>query len=180
MKMLETQRLILREWHENDICDLFEIMKSPSVIDGGWKPHPDINFTNDVLNEYIKYNDRWAVECKNCKKVIACIRLHPDNNRGRYYAKTINYVLAENYRGHGYMTEAIRRVVKYAFEELNIDLLSAVHYPYNIKSKRILEKCGFEYEGTIIQGCKRCDGQVFDAVCYSILKTEYRQLLLCQ
>lgn len=41
MKMLETQRLILREWHETDINDLFHVMRNPSVIDSGWMPHAD-------------------------------------------------------------------------------------------------------------------------------------------
>lgn len=139
MKTLETQRLILREWHETEIDDLFYIMKNPSVIDGGWMPHADKKMTSDVLDEYMKMNDRWAVALKTGKKVIGCIRPHPDNNRGRYYAKTVNYVLSEAYWRNGYMTEALRRVGRYAFEELNIDLLSAVHYPNNIKPKKCLK-----------------------------------------
>lgn len=173
MKTLETQRLILREWRKNDVGDLFDIMKKNSVLIGGWKPHSNINVSTQVLNEYIESNDRWAVELKDSKKVIGCIRIYPDNNRGKYNAKSISYVLSEDYWGNGYMTEAVKRVIEYVFGELNIDLLSAFHYPDNIKSKRVLEKCGFEYEMTIEQGCKRYDGEVFDAVCYSVLKSNY-------
>ena len=169
MKTLETHRLILREWRKNDVDDLFDIMKNSSVIMGGWEPHSSINITIDILNEYIECDDRWAVELKDNKKVIGCVRVLPDNNRGKYYAKLINYVLAEDYWGNGYMSEAIKRVSKYLFEDLNIDILTAFCYPDNIKSKKVLEKCGFEYEGTIEQGCKRFDGQVFDAVIYSII-----------
>ena len=71
------------------------------------------------------------------------------------------------------MTEAIKQIIKYLFDELNIDLLSAFHIPDNIKSKKVLENCGFEYEITIEQGFKRFDGKVFDAICYSILKSDY-------
>jgi putative acetyltransferase len=71
------------------------------------------------------------------------------------------------------MTEAVKRVIKYAFEEMNIDLISVFHYPHNIRSKRVIEKCGFQYEVTLSQICKIYDGQIFDAVCYSILKSEY-------
>ena len=169
MKTLETPRLILREWRKNDVDDLFDIMKNSSVIMGGWEPHSSINITTDILNEYIECDDRWAVELKDNKKVIGCVRVLPDNNRGKYYAKLINYVLAEDYWGNGYMSEAIKRVSKYLFEDLNIDILTAFCYPDNIKSKKVLEKCGFEYEGTIERGCKRFDGQVFDAVIYSII-----------
>ena len=173
MITLVTPRLILREWRKTDVGDLFDIMKNSSVVMGGWKPHANINITSDVLNEYIENDDRWAVVLKDSEKVIGCVRVCPDNNRGNFYAKSINYVLSEDYWGNGYMTEAIKRVIKYLFEELNIDLLSAFHCPDNIKSQRVLEKCGFEYEITIEQGYKRFDGKFFDALCYSILKSDY-------
>mgnify|MGYP004601545875 FL=1 len=73
------------------------------------------------------------------------------------------------------MTEAVKRIIEYLFEELDIDLISAFHYPDNDKSKKVLERCGFQYEITIEQGSTRYDGQVFDSVCYSILKSDYFQ-----
>ena len=54
MKALETERLFLREWQKNDVEDLFDIMKNPSVTIGGWKPHSNINTSIEVLNEYIE------------------------------------------------------------------------------------------------------------------------------
>lgn len=175
MKTLETLRLVLREWRISDVDDLFSIMKNSSVCMGGWKPHSDINISIDVLNEYIKTDECLAIELKDSRKVIGCVKIYPDNNRGKYYAKSINYVLSEEYWGNGYMTEAVKRIIKYLFEETDIDLLSAFHYPENIKSKKVLENCGFKYEVTIEQGCQRYDGQVFDAVCYSIFKFDYFQ-----
>ncbi len=173
MKTLETPRLILRKWRITDAEDLFGIMKSHSVLIGGWKPHSDINVSIGVLNEYVESDERWAVELKNNGKVIGSIGVCTDTNRGKFYAKSINYVLSEDYRGNGYMTEAVKRIIKYLFEEMNVDLISAFHYPDNIKSRKVLENCGFEYEITIENGSKRYDGQVFDAVCYSILKSDY-------
>ena len=128
--------------------------------------------TTEVLKEYIESGDRWAVELKENNKVIGCVRVLTDHNRGKYNAKLINYVLAEDYWGNGYMSEAIKRVRKYLFEDLNIDILTAFCYPDNMKSKNVLEKCGFEYEGTIERGCKRFDGQVFDAVIYSVMRQD--------
>ena len=173
MTTLETQRLILRGWQESDVNDLHDIMKKSSVIMGGWEPHANINVTLDVLNEYIENDDGWAVVLKDSKKVIGCVRVCPDHNRGKLYAKSINYVLSEDYWGNGYMSEAIKQIIKYLFDVLNIDLLSAFHIPDNIRSKNVLEKCGFEYEITIEQGYKRFDGEFFDSVCYSILKSDY-------
>ena len=173
MTTLETQRLILRGWRESDVDDLHEIMKNSSVIMGGWEPHTNINVTLDILNEYIENDDRWAIALKDSEKVIGCVGVCPDQNRGKFYAKSINFVLSEDYWGNDYMTEAIKQIIKYLFDELNIDLLSAFHIPGNIKSKKLLEKCGFEYEVTIEQGYKRFDGEVFDSICYYILKSDY-------
>ncbi len=170
MKKLETSRLILRDWQKSDVNDLFDIMKDPYVCIGGWNPHSTIEISNDVLKEYIESSDRWAIELRESKKVIGCIRLYPDNNRGKLKAKMMNFVLNKNYQGNGYMTEAVKRVVKYVFEDLDIELLSAFHYPENIKSKKVLENCGFKYEITIPQGCTRFDGKRFDSICYCISK----------
>lgn len=175
MESLETPRLVLRKWRMTDAEDLFDIMKSPSVIMGGWKPHSDINMSVEVLKEYVESDERWAIELKSNGKVIGSIRVYPDTNRGKFYAKSINYVLSEEYRGNGYMTESVRRIIKYLFEENNVDLISAFHYPDNIKSKKVLENCGFEYEITIENGTQRYDGQAFDSICYSILKSDYER-----
>jgi len=85
----------------------------------------------------------------------------------------LGYVLAESYWGKGYTTEAAKRLIQYAFEELNIDLLSVYHYPHNIRSKRVIEKCGFHYEGTLRLASTIYNGNVYDSVCYSLTKEEY-------
>ena len=103
------------------------------------------------------------------------VKIYPDENRGKYYAKQINYALSPAYWGHGYMNETVNRVMQYAFKELNIDLLTVFHYPQNVRSRRVIEKCGFEYDGTIEQGCTRYDGLVHDAVCHSILKEDWKK-----
>ena len=173
MKKIETPRLVLREWNEGDLYDLFDIMKSPSVLAGGFEPHSNTDASAELLRKYIKSNDRLAIELKGIGRVIGCIGIVPDKNRGKFNAHSINYVLSEHYRGNGYMTEAVRRIVQYAFEELDSDLLSAFCTSDNLKSKKILERCNFEYETTIKQGYKRFDGQTFDSVCYCILRSDY-------
>ena len=174
MKTLETERLILRGWRLGDLEDLYEYAQNPEVGPmAGWEPHSSKEVSLEVLKCYM-HEDRWAIVLKEKGKVIGSVKLAPDENRGKYYAKLISFALSADYWGNGYMTEAVRRVVKYVFEEMNIDLLSVFHYPQNIRSKRVIEKCGFQYEGTIKAGTTRYDGQVFDTVVYSMLKSEYQ------
>ena len=86
----------------------------------------------------------------------------------------MTYALSEDYWGLGYMTEAVKRVVEYSFDKTGIKLLTVFHVPHNMRSKRVIEKCGFQYEGKIEQGFINDEGQVFDSVIYSITKSDYR------
>ncbi|MCR5836051.1 MAG: GNAT family N-acetyltransferase [Lachnospiraceae bacterium] len=125
------------------------------------------------MNGYIDNEERWAIELKQIRTVIGNIGVCHNNNRGNYYDKTVSFVSAEEYRGSGYMTEALNSIIKYLFEETGVELITEYHYPSNNASKRVLEKYGFEYEGIIEQGCKRFDGEIMDAVCYPLLRSDY-------
>jgi len=168
---LETQRLLLRGWLPADLDDLYEYAKHHTE---GWEPHASREVSLLALQKFIEEDDTWAIVLKESGKVIGQLRLYPDENRGQFSArnsaKLLNYTLSEAYWGKGYMTEAVTRVVEYAFDEMHIELLTAFHVPHNLRSRRVLEKCGFQYEGTIEQGHKRYDGQVFDSVLHSILR----------
>jgi len=59
------------------------------------------------------------------------------------------------------------------FEEEELDIISCYHYPFNIRSKRVIEKCGFKYEGTLRLASKIYDGSIYDNACYSITKEDY-------
>lgn len=59
----------------------------------------------------------------------------------------IGYGLYETYRNRGYMTEAAKAVVQFAFEKAGQKVLSAIVKPENIPSRRVLEKLGFTYQG---------------------------------
>lgn len=67
--------------------------------------------------------------------------------RGPLQGCFIGYYLDENYNGQGYMTEAVRLVVDYAFRELQLHRIEAGVMPHNIRSMRVLEKAGFHKEG---------------------------------
>jgi putative acetyltransferase len=75
----------------------------------------------------------------------------------------------------GLIPEAVIEIMRYAFEKLAIDLLTIYHYPFNYQSRRVIEKCGFRYEGILRMGSQIYNGQIYDDVCYSLLKEEWFQ-----
>ena len=173
---METERLNLRLWQITDLDDLYEYAHDERVGPmAGWKPHDSITESEQILNQFVTQEHHWAIVLKKENKVIGAVKLNPDENRGRYVAKSISFVLSPKYWGQGIMTEAVPCVMDYAFRVLHIDLLSAFHYVENVRSKRVIEKCGFTYEITLPKSVVRYDGQRFDMVCYSILKEDFLQ-----
>jgi [ribosomal protein S5]-alanine N-acetyltransferase len=86
----------------------------------------------------------------------------------------IGYWMGKPYWGAGYMTEAARRLVRFGFEELNLNRIDGNCYVDNIGSARVLEKCGMTYEGTLREYLFNRVTQVYEDVrYYSILRSEY-------
>ena len=59
--------------------------------------------------------------------------------------KEIGYVLAKDYWGKGIIPEAVKRVIRFCFDEYGLDALTVEHFSTNNQSRRTIEKCGFEF-----------------------------------
>ena len=171
---LETPRLFLREWHESDLEDLFSYAAAPDVGPAaGWPPHTDRSVSREILWQFMDKGEVWAIVDKKTHKVIGSLGLHPDRRRDNPNCRSIGYVLSKDFWGQGLMTEAVRQVMRYAFDTLRLDMLTVYHYPFNDRSRRVIEKCGFVREGVLRRSFSRYDGAVLDSVCYSLLREEY-------
>lgn len=170
MKTLETERLILREWKESDAADLFEFSKNPDVENAGYRIHESLEESLESIRIWIKCQEMWAVTLKGNGKVIGWILLGDTNRYDRY--KEMEYVISVSYQNKGYATEVVKRLLEYAFTELDLLVVAVCHYPFNIKSKSVIEKCGFTYEGTL----RKYSRNLTDSVRYSMLKEEWESL----
>ena len=174
MKVLETKRMILRPWKIDDLDDFYEYAKDANVgPNAGWEPHANKDVSMMILKSFIEKDEVRAILLKENGKVIGSVGVHSDEKRKGVKAKMIGYVLSKDYWGKGLMSEAVKEVLRYLFEEEKYDVISCYHYPFNIQSKRVIEKCGFNYEGTLRLSSQIYNGSVYDDVCYSITKTDY-------
>ena len=177
MIKLETPRLILRGFTLDDVGDLYHYAKNPDVgPNAGWKMHESLEESEKIVKMFIEDNDVWAIVLKETGHVVGSIGLHEDGFRKFSNCREVGYVLSHDYWGQGLMVEAVKRVIKYAFEEAGITLLSVYHYPFNQRSKRVVEKCGFHYEGTLRSAAMIYNKTIYDKVCYSMTYEEYHQL----
>jgi len=174
MTILETDRLILRRFKLSDLTDFYEYAKNPNVgPNAGWDYHKSRDESLHLLKNFVESEEVWALELKDELKVIGSIGLHKDRKRDNKSACMIGYVIGEDYWGKGLATEAAKEVIKYAFEQLNASILSVYHYPFNDKSKAVIDKCGFEFEGILRFSTVTYNGLIYDDCCYSMTKEEY-------
>ncbi|MDN4071813.1 GNAT family N-acetyltransferase [Fictibacillus terranigra] len=182
MGELQTERLLLRAWKESDVKDLFEYAKSELVgPNAGWKPHKDEEESKEIIQMFMESNDVvYAIELLSENKVIGSIGLHdrkPDVSLSHYKQKEIGYVLNPAYWGKGYVPEAVHRVIQHGFEDLDLDIVWCGHFDFNHNSKRVNEKCGFNYRFSEKKKLDRLDGREVTSLYYNILKSEYEDRL---
>lgn len=177
MQTIQTSRLLLREWRSTDVDDLFEYAKDPDTgPNAGWQPHQNKEESAKIIEMFQREQQVWAIVEQKDQKVIGSIGLHQDQHRRNDKSRMLGYVIAKAYWGKGYATEAAQAVLRYAFTNLELELVSVMHFHFNLASKRVIEKCGFRYEGTLRQAIRLFDGCISDDVCYSLLRQEWQLL----
>lgn len=174
---LETERLLLRQLDNKDVNEVLELRGNPETMK--FIPRPLAKNTDDALEHIKMINDKidenvginWAVTVKGSDKMIGLLghyRIQPENHRAE-----IGYMILPQYQGKGYVTEAIKAVMKYGFNQMNLHSIEAVIDPENIASERVLQKIGFVKEAHIIEN-ELYDGKFWDTVIYSMLKRNYK------
>ena len=147
---IETPRLVLRPWEKSDLQDMFEYASVPGVGEmAGWSHHKSIEESEGILNMFIEEKKTLAIVHRESGKVIGSLGIEllgeleelPPSFKGR----EIGYVLSKSYWGQGLMPEAVQAVMDYCFTELKYEFLTCAHFVHNKRSRRVIEKCGFQF-----------------------------------
>lgn len=173
---LETKRLLLRKtkigdtkilW--NKIFNNYEDYKFYKYD----KIKNYVNFEQKILEQIKKYdyNDyyKWNIVLKEANELIGSINLH-------HYDKVnnnvkIGYFIFSDYRNKGYATEAINKVIDFAFNILNVNKIIAGTIADNDFSNKVLLKTGFVLKKTNEQDHK-IDGKLYDQNIFELLKDD--------
>lgn len=148
--IIETDRLLLRNFTEEDAPLLYELNLDPEVIKYTYDPIKDIDHAQQILQrvilpQYALYNHgRWAVHLKPALEFIGwCgLKTRPEMNE-----IDLGYRFMKKFWGKDYATESAGACIKYAFEKLNLNRIVGRALPGNAASIKILEKCGMIYIG---------------------------------
>ncbi len=174
---IETERLILRQFKYSDDENMLKY----------WVSHPEIQSlysepvystkqeVKELLDKYISSYDkndyyRWAIILKESDECIGQIAyfLVDSNN---HFAE-IEYCIGSLFQRKGLATEATKAVIQYGFNKMNLHKVQICHKSINIPSRKVIEKCGLAYEGTLRDFFYQ-DGRYVDRLYYSILRDEF-------
>ncbi|HOP12045.1 MAG TPA: GNAT family N-acetyltransferase [Oscillospiraceae bacterium] len=176
-RTIETERLTLRRFTYQDADDMLKYWISDEKVQSLYcePAYKTKAAVKELLGKYIGGYEkesyyRWAVILKQTGECIGQIAFFLVDDKNRFVE--VEYCIGTQFQNRGYMTEAVNAVIEYGFERLNLHKIQVSHKAGNIASKRVIEKCGFVYEGTLRDYFYTETGYV-DRLFYSILRDEH-------
>lgn len=166
----------LREQQEKDVANFFKYYTDPEVNKYILTEVPQS--LEEARRELYYWRNCYynndgiyfAIADKKNDEMIGSIGLTSQNNYHRRIE--LSYDMAKEYWRRGIMTKATLAIIKYGFKNLGINRIEAVTSIYNEASVRLLEKCGFKYEGCLRQH-RYHRGKLVDVYMFSILREEF-------
>lgn len=169
--MISTEKFTLRQWQDSDAPRLAEIANNKKIYDNlrdGF-PHPySLKNAEEFISAAKDSTTMFAIEIDG--KVAGSVAFFPKDDVYRKSAE-MGYYIAEEYWGKGIMTEVIKKIVEYAFENFNIVRIHAEPFARNVGSRKVLEKAGFKLEGVLKSSVVKND-IIEDSCIYAIVKEE--------
>ena len=166
---------IIRKWKLTDAKDIAVALSNKKIQDNlrDGLPYPyseqdGIDFISSMLSANEDETFAFAITLDD--KTIGSIGVFRQQNIHRQTAE-MGYYIAEEYWGKGIMTDAVKQICEYVFKNSDILRIYAEPFAYNTGSCRVLEKAGFQYEGTLRNNAVK-NGKVIDMKMYSLLREE--------
>ena len=189
---METQNFELREWQLSDAKSLAEHANNINIWNSvrDYFPHPYLEEDGKHFIEMVLNNPHpmrrtvigqmpieffsdlqppmdFAIVVDG--NAVGGIGIVPQKDVERITAE-IGYWLGEKYWNRGIMSEAVKRMVKYAFANFELQKLYAPVFDFNIASQKVLQKAGFEREAILKQAAIK-NGKIIDMHYYSLFKS---------
>ena len=147
--ILQTKRLVLRPWCEDDAEELYKYASDPEVGPAaGWQPHTSVENSREIISDVLSAPETYAVCLKEDGKPIGSIGFHRADLAELDDEYELGYWIGKPFWGQGLIPEASREMLRHAFEDLGMNRIWCGYYDGNVKSRRVQEKLGFVYHHT--------------------------------
>lgn len=178
-KKLETERLILRKGSVNDAEEIFNNYCTDPLVTKyvTWDVHKSIDDSIKYLKHFEEsyskeHSYNWLIEDKGINQVVGAIAaIHVDVKNGTI---EIGYCLGSKWWNKGYMTEVLKEVIQFLFEEVGVETIYAEHWADNPSSGKVMLKSGMKYEGSLRNRLiDKNTNKPTNLESYSIIKEDY-------
>ncbi len=174
---IETERLFLRRFQYTDDNAMLKYWIADDKIQSMYSEpvYSTREEVRDLLTKYInsyEENDyyRWAIILKETGECIGQIAYFLVDNKNHF--AEIEYCIGSAFQRRGYATEATKAVIRYGFEKMHLHKVQICTKEINVASKRVIEKCGFIYEG-MLRDYFYMEGEYVGRLYFSMLDSEY-------
>ena len=175
---IETERLILRRVEFTDGTSMLRNWIADEKIQSLYSEptYETEEAVKELLTKYITSYEkedyyRWAVIDKETNECIGQIAYFLVDSKNHF--AEIEYCIGAEFQCRGFATEATKAVINFGFEQMNLHKVQICTKTINIPSKRVIEKCGFTYEGTL-RDYFYMNGEYVGRLYFSILRSEYQ------
>lgn len=145
--VLETERLILRPWTEDDAEECFKYAADPLVGPAcGWPPHKTVEESGEVIRDILMVPETYAIVLKETGLPIGSISFHFHSFLAKEDDEAeMGFWLGVPYWGRGFVPEAAREMLRHGFEDLGLAKVWCGYFDGNFKSERVQRKLGFKH-----------------------------------
>ncbi len=151
--ILTTERLILRPWKETDAEELYRYARDPRVGPiACWESHTSPENSRQIIREVLSAPGVFAVVLRETGLPVGSVGLTRVSSVEGVLPETeadIGFWIGVPYWGRGLIPEAVREIIRYAFEEQGLERLWCSYFEGNKRSARVQEKCGFRYHHSV-------------------------------
>lgn len=176
-KDLSTERLLLKNIDKDDARFFFREFSHPEVTRYLMDAEPMAH-----IDEAVKWIDFYTDDDPDCNRWIiidtetgvpmGTCGFHVWDRRNQRIE--VGYDLFPDFWGKGYMYEALRGALRFAFQEMDVNRVCAIIHPDNQRSVKLAEKLGFKREG-LLRDYYFHHGRYHDHVLYSLLAAEFEK-----
>ena len=148
-EVLETTRLILRGWRDEDAPSLFKYASDERIgPPAGWLPHTDVGYSRAVIRTILSKEEVYAICIKGQEKepvgsIGLTLKGSPERPLNPGDAE-LGYWIGYPFWGQGFVTEAAKELIRHGFEDLGLERILCGYFQGNNRSKRVQVKCGFK------------------------------------
>ncbi len=174
--ILESERIIFRRVVDADFEAILTLRGNPQTMK--YIPRPLCESKNDALQLIAIFDEKidtnqginWGMVCKNTNQFFGLISFHVIEKEN--FRAEIGYMILPNFEKRGLVSEGVKTLLNYGFNDLKLNSVSAIIDPENVASEKLLQRNGFIKEAHLRQNFL-FNEKFLDSVIYGILKDEF-------